>query len=239
MTQEGKMMTTRTRAGTALTAGLVLFALSGPLLADPPTYQGSAPGTSYGAAPDAAPGNVTPAGYATTSAPAGGGCATCSTPAAGSNHPGHKVHCPPPFYHVYEGPPCLKFKKGCPRPVCDPCELPHFGYYQTCWSPWPYPRDFRHCPYPTPSDVLPSPQYPPFTPKQYGDPDAGTKGESQKTDGSKKPGGDDDGRPSTKPEQLGPPDKLDKSPEKSEKETTSQNTNVILHESKVRLVPQD
>jgi hypothetical protein len=62
----------------------------------------------------------------------------------------------------------LKFKKGCPRPVCDPCNLPHFGYFPTCWSPWPYPPDWSHCPYPVAAAMLPAPAVPPFTPKLYG-----------------------------------------------------------------------
>lgn len=105
--------------------------------------------------------------------PAGGqgyaaaGCATgnCATCASSRPHHSEKGPCPPPHFHVFEGPPHLKFKKGCPRPVCDPCELPHFGYYQTCWSPWPYPPDWRHCPYPTASDMLPAPATPPYTPR--------------------------------------------------------------------------
>jgi hypothetical protein len=32
--------------------------------------------------------------------------------------------------------PRIKFKCGCPRPVCPPCDSPWFGYYPTCWSPW-------------------------------------------------------------------------------------------------------
>lgn len=141
----------RSRAAAAYAAGLALVALSGPLMAGPGN-QGYAP--TYGSG-----NNYAPQGGAK------GGCATCGGHAAACTHPGPKVHCPPPYYHVYEGPPCLKFKKGCPRPVCDPCELPHFGYFQTCWSPWPYPPDWRHCPYPTASDLLPPPNVPPYTPK--------------------------------------------------------------------------
>jgi hypothetical protein len=153
-------MTTRSRAA-ALVAGLAIAALAGPVLAGP--GQGYAPNNGYAANNGYSYEVAAPAG-GISSAPVSG-CATCNTPAAASQHPGFKVKCPPPYYHVYEGPPCLKFKKGCPRPVCDPCELPHFGYYQSCWTPWPYPPDWRHCPYPTPSDMLPPPPYPPFTPK--------------------------------------------------------------------------
>jgi hypothetical protein len=34
---------------------------------------------------------------------------------------------------------------GCARKVCDPCNLEHAGYYHTCWQPWPWPADYRHC----------------------------------------------------------------------------------------------
>jgi hypothetical protein len=76
-----------------------------------------------------------------------------------------KTHCPPYFFHYFEGAPKLKFKRGCPRPICDPCNLPHFGYYQTCWAPWPYPEDWNHCPTPTPSQMLPPPEKPLFAPR--------------------------------------------------------------------------
>jgi hypothetical protein len=46
-------------------------------------------------------------------------------------------HCPPPYYHCQEAPPCIKFKHACPRPVCPPCDLDFFGYYPTCWRIWP------------------------------------------------------------------------------------------------------
>jgi len=42
-------------------------------------------------------------------------------------------HCPPPYYHCQEGPPKIKFKQGCPRPVVHPCDTSDFyGYYPTC-----------------------------------------------------------------------------------------------------------
>ena len=72
-----------------------------------------------------------------------GECATC------------KQTCPPPFIHWAEGPPNLRFKTACPKPVCDPCTLPHYGYYATCWHPWPFAPDWSHCPTPPPGTVLP------------------------------------------------------------------------------------
>jgi hypothetical protein len=76
-----------------------------------------------------------------------------------------KHPCPPKFLHIQEGPPRLKYKHGCPRPVCDPCHLPHYGYFQTCWAPWPYPDDWGHCPTPTSSQMLPPPEKPLFAPR--------------------------------------------------------------------------
>src|SRR5262249_26532562 len=76
--------------------------------------------------------------------------------------------CPPPYVHCQEGPPRLRFKCAWPKPVCDPCNLDHYGYYQTCWRPWSWPPDARHCPEPLPTVELqgisvapPSPGLPP------------------------------------------------------------------------------
>jgi hypothetical protein len=62
--------------------------------------------------------------------------------------------CPPYYIHCQEGPPKIKIKCGCPKPVCDPCTLPHFGYFRTCWQPWPFPPDWSHCPVPPPAVAL-------------------------------------------------------------------------------------
>jgi hypothetical protein len=86
-------------------------------------------------------------------------CFQCSAPAQ------VKVPCPPPYIHYYEDAPKLKFKRACPRPVCDPCHLEHFGYYQPCWHPWPFGEDWSHCPYQTSAQALPLPQVPPYAPR--------------------------------------------------------------------------
>ncbi|MBY0227770.1 MAG: hypothetical protein K2W96_00680 [Gemmataceae bacterium] len=78
---------------------------------------------------------------------------------------GPKIPCPPKFCHVFEDGPKIKFKRGCPRPLCDPCNLERYGYYQTCWSPWPYANEWAHCQHPTPSQMLPPPRIPPYTPR--------------------------------------------------------------------------
>jgi hypothetical protein len=62
--------------------------------------------------------------------------------------------CPPYFKYRYEGPPKIKFKHGCPKPICDPCYLPHYGYYQACWAPWPFPPEWTHCPVPPPAALV-------------------------------------------------------------------------------------
>src|SRR5438128_2608837 len=74
------------------------------------------------------------------------------------------THCPPGLDHCMEGRPKIKFKKGCPRPICNPCERPGWGYFQPCWAPWPWPPDWSHCPVPPPaSTVVITPDHPPAT----------------------------------------------------------------------------
>src|SRR5437763_16409711 len=69
-------------------------------------------------------------------------CATCAQGCASGTCQTH--HCPPWFHHCQERPPVICIHCGCPRPVCNPCTLPNFGYFQTCWTPWPYPLDWAH-----------------------------------------------------------------------------------------------
>jgi hypothetical protein len=68
---------------------------------------------------------------------------------------GHCQHwfCPCPFYHCMEGPPKIKYKKGCPRPVCPPCTLEHWGYFE------PFPPDWTHCPVPPPAAHMEAPLF--------------------------------------------------------------------------------
>jgi hypothetical protein len=53
-------------------------------------------------------------------------------------------HCPGPYVHCMERPPCIKFKCSCPKPVCPPCDAEFWGYYPTCWRRWP--AMFPNCP---------------------------------------------------------------------------------------------
>lgn len=64
----------------------------------------------------------------------------CATPFSCASH-----HCGPPYRHCAEGPPNLKIKIGCPKPICNPCTQPNMGYYETCWSPWPWGNATAHC----------------------------------------------------------------------------------------------
>lgn len=79
-------------------------------------------------------------------------CAPCAAPAGvscGISGPSH--HCPPAFQYRYEGAPRIHWHRGCPHPICNPCDLPHWGYYETCWNRYPFPPDWTHCPSPPPA----------------------------------------------------------------------------------------
>jgi hypothetical protein len=82
---------------------------------------------------------------------AGGGGGACGS-FCGSLCQTH--HCPPAYVHCLERAPCIRWKHGCPRPVCNPCDLPHWGYFDTCWTPWPWPADWTHCPTPPPAQFV-------------------------------------------------------------------------------------
>ena len=56
-------------------------------------------------------------------------------------------HCPKTVF-CRPRPPCIKYKCVCPKPICCGCELENFGYYPTCWHPWPFPPNYCHCPVP-------------------------------------------------------------------------------------------
>jgi hypothetical protein len=73
------------------------------------------------------------------------GCATCATGCC------QMFHCPPALKWCMEGKPRICFQHGCPKPICNPCEAPNWGYYQKCWTPWPWPPDWSHCPVPPPA----------------------------------------------------------------------------------------
>lgn len=69
-----------------------------------------------------------------------GGCCTAS----------FGIFCPKTTFCRVK-PPCIKWHCVCPKPVCDCGSLEHYGYYPTCWHPWPFPPDYSHCHQPPPS----------------------------------------------------------------------------------------
>jgi hypothetical protein len=54
-------------------------------------------------------------------------------------------HCPPAFKYIYEPGPNIHWHCGCPHPICNPCDLPNWGYHETCWTPYPFPPNWSHC----------------------------------------------------------------------------------------------
>jgi hypothetical protein len=85
-----------------------------------------------------------------------GGCSSCGT----CNTCGQQCntcqthHCPPKLEHCMEGEPKIHVKIGCPKPICNPCSQPNWGYYDKCWNPWPYPPNWTHCPNPPPAATV-------------------------------------------------------------------------------------
>jgi hypothetical protein len=68
-------------------------------------------------------------------------CDTCPTAC-------HPRPCPPPLRHQQEGPPRIHIRRGCPKPICCPTNLPHYGYYQVGWTKWSGPVNTGQCPPP-------------------------------------------------------------------------------------------
>ena len=96
-------------------------------------------------------------------------CAPCAIAAPSCGQSCQWLHCPPGLKHCQEGPPCIHWHCGCPHPICNPCDLPHFGYWETCWYPWPHPP--TACPTPTPASMVSlnpylNPNMPPHDPRQ-------------------------------------------------------------------------
>jgi hypothetical protein len=86
----------------------------------------------------------------------GGGCAGGSC-GGGPTHFGLLgCHCCKTHFYCTR-PPCIHWHSVCLNPVCCPCSLEHYGYWETCWHPWPFPPDWSHCPCPHPSMFVPPP----------------------------------------------------------------------------------
>jgi hypothetical protein len=62
-------------------------------------------------------------------------------------------HCPHTNF-CFEGAPHIHFHQGCAKPLINPCTQPNWGYYQTCWSPWPWPPEWNHCPVQPPASMV-------------------------------------------------------------------------------------
>jgi hypothetical protein len=70
----------------------------------------------------------------------------CCAPADCSCKPGCNVwNCPPPYKYCMESPPCICVICACPKPVCCPADAPNWGYFQTCWRPYPWGPNWSHC----------------------------------------------------------------------------------------------
>jgi hypothetical protein len=63
-----------------------------------------------------------------------------------SDHHCQRFHCPPGLKHRQEGSPRIHFQRGCPRPICNPCTNPNWGYFEPSWSAWPWPSSVSHYP---------------------------------------------------------------------------------------------
>jgi hypothetical protein len=62
-----------------------------------------------------------------------------------------RFHCPPALKHWMEGSPHIHFFRGCPKPICNPCLNPNWGYFEPSWNPWPGPPGLSHGRVPPPA----------------------------------------------------------------------------------------
>ncbi len=84
-----------------------------------------------------------------------------------------ECHCPTTVF-CRPKEPRIKYKNVCPKPICPACEMENYGFYPTCWHPWPFPPNYAHCegpaiapppgaalppgPLPMPHEALPVPK---------------------------------------------------------------------------------
>jgi hypothetical protein len=88
---------------------------------------------------------LTPASFGQCQGGCSGSCSgSCSAPCSCAEHC-NRWDCPPCYRYCQEGPPRIRVICGCPKPVCCPADAPNWGYFQTCWRPWPWGPDFSHC----------------------------------------------------------------------------------------------
>ncbi len=87
------------------------------------------------------------------SCPAG----SCETGGCATGNCGSSFTCCPKYHFTIEKAPKICFKSVCSKPICDPCNIEGNGYYPTCWRPWAFPPDYRHCPVPPPGVLASQP----------------------------------------------------------------------------------
>jgi hypothetical protein len=84
-----------------------------------------------------------------TFTPASFGQAALGQPCCGQSQccePGCKLwDCPPCIKYCAEGGPRICVLCGCPKPICCPSDAPNWGYFQTCWRPYPWGPNWSHC----------------------------------------------------------------------------------------------
>jgi hypothetical protein len=74
-------------------------------------------------------------------------------------------HCCPKTVICVPKIPRMKFERVCaPKPLCNPCELENYGYFDTCWRCWSSPPNFSHCVVPPASMVVDGPVAAPMLP---------------------------------------------------------------------------
>jgi hypothetical protein len=122
---------------------------------------------------------------------------------------GPQPHCPT-FVTCQERAPAIKFRLICPTPICDPCKIPHAGYYAPCWQKWPYPPTFANCTVPPPGGFIPPPEPPPQRPKDPSDVEVKKPTKPKKED-------DDLPEPRKKEDEDKKPDDKDKKPDDKDK----------------------
>jgi hypothetical protein len=112
------------------------------------------------------------------SSPAEMATAGCSASCCGVSH-----RAPFAGSRVYDPRTC-GHKIRATHPICNPCQMRQFGYVPTCWSLWPEPPSYDHCPCPN------IPQLPQDLISQYGSPLPKPASPKSKPQGSEKTGGD-------------------------------------------------
>jgi hypothetical protein len=79
------------------------------------------------------------------------GCASCGASVPTSLGAKCCHFCCPRYHHCGEGPVKLCFGFKCAKPIACATEVPHWGHWQKCWTPWPYGPDWGHCVAPPPA----------------------------------------------------------------------------------------